>query len=67
MPDAPSRGCLVSDYLCNVELTRVYLDRLAWMAEIYNGFNLLLGDAGQLYYYSNRGGGQRVLMPEYTA
>ncbi|NJM10791.1 MAG: NRDE family protein [Synechococcaceae cyanobacterium SM1_2_3] len=63
MPDAPSRGCLVSDYLCSVESARVYLDRLAWTAEIYNGFNLLLGDAGQLYYYSNRGGGQRVLTP----
>lgn len=57
MPDAPSRGCLVSDYLCSVESARVYLDRLAWTAEIYNGFNLLLGDAGQLHYYSNRGVG----------
>ena len=63
MLDAPSRGCLVSDYLGSVESVRIYLDRLAWTVEIYNGFNLLLGDFGNLHYYSNRGGVARALTP----
>ncbi len=56
LPDAPSRGHLVSDYLQDVEPARSYLDRLMPRADDYNGFNLLLGDETGLYYYSNRAG-----------
>lgn len=63
LPDAPSRGHLVSDFLRSAEPARVYLDRLASKASAYNGFNLVLGDAGGLFYYSNRGGELRALAP----
>ena len=62
-PDAPSRGQLVSDYLQGVEPARAYLARLATQGEVYNGFNLLLGDATGLHYYSNRGGAPQTLLP----
>jgi uncharacterized protein with NRDE domain len=61
--DAPSRGCLVSDFLRSIEPPSVYLDQLAPRADLYNGFNLLLGDAERLCYYSNRGGKFQVLPP----
>lgn len=51
---APSRGKLVSDYLRSEESTDVFLARLMPFAGAYNGFNLLLGDGGELYYFSNR-------------
>ncbi|CDH47643.1 MAG: NRDE family protein [Candidatus Competibacteraceae bacterium] len=63
MPDAPSRGYLVSDFLRSTEPARVYLDRLAPKASAYNGFNLVLGDAEGLFYSSNRGGEWRALAP----
>ncbi len=62
-PDAPSRGPLVSDYLRGRESAREYLQNLLPRAAVYNGFNLLLGDAEGLYYYSNRGGAPRALEP----
>jgi uncharacterized protein with NRDE domain len=63
LPDAPSRGHLVGDYLQGAEPARAYLDRLIPCAGIYNGFNLLLGDAEGLYYYSNRTEGFQALTP----
>ena len=53
---APSRGRLVSDYLQGMEPARAYLDRLLPQAAAYNSFNVLLGDAEGLFYYSNRAG-----------
>ncbi|MDG4550725.1 MAG: NRDE family protein [Candidatus Contendobacter sp.] len=63
LPNAPSRGHLVSDYLQGAEPARVYLEWLMARADTYNGFNLLLGDATGLYYYSNRASGFQVLTP----
>ena len=63
LPDAPSRGHLVSDYLQGAASARVYLDRLMPRASAYNGFNLLLGDETGLYYYSNRARGFQALKP----
>ena len=63
LPDAPSRGYLVRDYLQGVESACDYLDRLTSCAPAYNGFNLLLGDETGLYYYSNRAGGVQALTP----
>jgi uncharacterized protein with NRDE domain len=50
---APSRGKLVSDYLVNKEAASNYLSDLQAHASDYNGFNLLLGNADELFYYSN--------------
>ena len=63
--DAPSRGQLVSDFLCANEPAGAYLDRLARRAQDYNGFNLLMRDDSGLHYLSNRDAAiaPRVLPP----
>jgi uncharacterized protein with NRDE domain len=58
-----SRGHLVSDYLTTSGDPETYLDRVEHDATLYNGFNLLVGDARRLFYYSNREGGRRTLGP----
>ncbi|MBU2053419.1 MAG: NRDE family protein [Proteobacteria bacterium] len=60
--DAPSRGNLVSDYLRGRETPEDYLRRLESRAGGYNGFSLIVGDADDLFYFSNRGG-RRPLTP----
>ncbi len=52
--DAPSRGKLVSDFLMSGESPDVFIDKLRARAQAYNGFNLLLGSAEGLRWYSNR-------------
>ncbi|MEO1052835.1 MAG: NRDE family protein, partial [Bacteroidota bacterium] len=51
--NAPSRGHLVSDFLKNGESPEAYLSEIAKNGEAYNGFNLLVGDRDNLWYYSN--------------
>ncbi len=58
---APSRGALVSDFLKGRQSPDAYMHELAERADLYNGFNLLAGDADELYYYSNRGDPPRGL------
>ena len=58
--DAPSRGHLVSDFLCGRVPARAYLSRIATAAHRYNGFNLLLRDGGGLFYFSNRDSGSNA-------
>ncbi len=53
--DAPSRGHLVSDFLCRDLPAEDYLQQVVPRAQRYNGFNLLLLDDTGLYYFSNRG------------
>jgi uncharacterized protein with NRDE domain len=60
-PNAPSRGQLVSDFLLNGETPEDYLNKVAEKATQYNGFNLLTGDADQLWYLSNYGKGIQKL------
>jgi len=55
-PDAPSRGALVADFLKGSLSAAEYLDVIAGRGDIYNGYNLVLGDAKALYWYSNRAG-----------
>jgi uncharacterized protein with NRDE domain len=65
--DAPTRGTLVSDWLSGAardadgnphETPLAYLHHVARTGEIYNGFNLLVGDwtRRELAWYCNRGG-----------
>ena len=58
-----SRGELVSNFLTGRESPVDYLERLEQKAEEYNGFNLIIGEKGELYWYSNRGDGGRNLAP----
>src|ERR671933_2831242 len=52
--NAPSRGNLVSSFLMSSESPEVFIDELRARARNYNGFNLLLGNTEQLWWYSNR-------------
>lgn len=52
--DAPSRGELVSRFLTGTATPHDYLDGLRRRAAAYAGFNLLVGDADELHYLSNR-------------
>lgn len=57
-PKAPSRGKLVSDFLLGDLSANDYLDDISRKGKLYNGFNLIVGNADDLWYYSNYG--QRV-------
>jgi uncharacterized protein with NRDE domain len=59
----PSRGRLVSDFLLGQRGPEEYIDILDREAGKYNGFNLIIGDKGLLYWYSNRGHGVQSLGP----
>jgi uncharacterized protein with NRDE domain len=54
---APSRGHLVSNYLSGEQSPLEYLQGLEKDAKQYNGFNLLVGDQLNLFYFSNESTG----------
>ena len=54
--DAPSRGALVADFLKGSLSAADYLEVIRERGDVYNGYNLVLGDASALYWYSNRAG-----------
>lgn len=54
--DAPSRGEILINYLSGEQGAGEYIQDLARVGERYNGFNLIVGDNKDLYYYSNRFG-----------
>jgi uncharacterized protein with NRDE domain len=56
-----SRGMLTCDYLLGDQSPQEYLATLP--ANNYDGFNLLLGDGNELFYYSNRGASAHRLSP----
>jgi uncharacterized protein with NRDE domain len=61
--DAPSRGHLVSGFLLGDEPPAEYLRRIGAKADVYNGFNLIVGNLAHLFYYSNMEGTIRKLAP----
>ena len=63
LPNAPSRGALVADFLRGSVDAEAYAHELSARAAEYNGFNLLVGDEGGLLYVSNRASGVRRLEP----
>lgn len=58
-----SRGDLTREYLTGSDSATAYLDRLESRKMEYAGFNLLLGDLDQLFFYSNRGNGIHRIEP----
>src|SRR5882762_1670383 len=50
---APSRGHLVTDFLLSDESPEKYLKSIEPNASLYNGFNLIVGNAEELFYLSN--------------
>jgi uncharacterized protein with NRDE domain len=61
--DAPSRGKLVKDFLTGSAAPAEYLAHVKSVGDRYNGFNLIVGDADTLGYYSNRGDDVLELKP----
>lgn len=62
-PAAPSRGHLVTDYVLSTDRPLRYMEDVALRGDMYNGFNLLTGNAKELYYYSNYGNGIAAVPP----
>lgn len=52
--DAPTRGALVANYLTGSAGPQEYLAEIADYSDRFNGFNLLIGDATELIWFSNR-------------
>ena len=65
LADAPSRGKILMDYLTGDLGAGQYIRALAASGDKYNGFNLILGDGKDLYYYSNRAVGPQLLAPGF--
>jgi len=51
--DSPSRGYLVKNFLVGKMSASDYIDELQTTAEIYSGFNLIIGTIKELIYFSN--------------
>jgi len=60
---APSRGALVAEFLKGEEYPGDFLRRKEGEGAIYNGFHLVVGDLGELWYLTNTGGPPRRLPP----
>jgi uncharacterized protein with NRDE domain len=63
--EAPSRGHLVSGFLETTASPEPYLLDVEKKAQAYNGFNLVVGDANELWYYSNYAKGVRPVTPGF--
>jgi len=51
---SPSRGLLVSDFLVSDQNPEAYLNNIKNSGKSYNGFNLVVGDMNELWWYSNK-------------
>src|SRR3970040_506632 len=60
---ALSRGKLVSDYVRTDARPLSYLENVAANARLFNGFNLIVGNQNELYYFSNHGDGIAPVPP----
>ncbi|MBW2596442.1 MAG: NRDE family protein [Deltaproteobacteria bacterium] len=61
--DAPSRGDLVSGFLCGNEAPVEYIQSMRQVSDKYNGFNLILGDRDGFFCFSNAGEGFHEISP----
>lgn len=61
--NAQSRGFLVKEFLFGKESPQSYLQEIKSVGGQYNGFNLLVGDRTELFYYSNRGNRIQKIKP----
>ena len=63
--DAVSRGEIIMKYLSGNMSSKEYIRYILREGKNYNGFNVLVGDQKELYYYSNRGPEPILLEPGY--
>ena len=52
-PNALSRGLLASHFLMGSQSPEFYIDRVRISGNLYNGFNLIVGDVNCLWWFSN--------------
>jgi uncharacterized protein with NRDE domain len=64
-PDAPSRGDLVKNYLISELSVLEYYESVQSDLKRYNGFNLILGQPDDLYYFNNQKPGLQKLTPGF--
>lgn len=62
-PTAKSRGMLITEFLAGDIEAGTYLRDIEMRKDVFNGFNLLMGDSQSLYYVSNRGGPPQEVAP----
>lgn len=62
-PAERSRGELTRDFLAGKDSAAAYLPGVEKRAAAYNGFSLLVGDPGGLWFFSNRGGVAQQVAP----
>ena len=60
---AHSRGALVTGFLQDHQTPAAYMESVHSQSSAYSGFNLLVADARELWWMSNRGGTPRRLEP----
>lgn len=60
---APSRGNIVADFLSNDISPASYLHELKADAKHYAGFNLIIGDSKELFWFSNETLQAQILQP----
>jgi uncharacterized protein with NRDE domain len=60
-----SRGALTADFLRSTESSADYIERIKPHADQHRGFNLLIDDGKNTYYYSNRAASAKRLTPGY--
>lgn len=58
-----SRGELVADYLRADQLPAAYIREIGTRAGEYNGFNLLVGNPGEMHWLSNRSTAPAIVAP----
>ncbi len=59
----PSRGTLIREFLEGADPPETYIDRIRSHKNIYNGFNLIVGELDELWWYSNVTDDSRKLSP----
>lgn len=64
--NAPTRGALVSDFLCGYASSEAFYSKRADSLPSYNGFNLVFGTADELFYTSNEFKGGLRKIPKGT-
>ena len=60
---ARSRGEIVTEYLRSAEPADLFIVSISQRASDYNGFNLIVGDTGSLWYFGSREGVAREIPP----
>ncbi len=65
LENAPSRGEILRSYLDSKISAVDFLDELSGKASLFNGFNLILGESDDLFYYTNRKNSYARLEPGF--